>query len=148
MFTKRKRISTQSNRQYTVKRPYCRLWFTGTNTFSETLYLNSGIFSRYSADDKEQFTAGQPIVLRENNKDVKAIILALGLYEKMEALEALLQEMADENADTQSILEKVGESIDIDLSSDEENCQPPTKSKRESKNVQFHLLQFIRGTES
>jgi len=91
---------------------FLRLWFTSTNTYSETVYVNSTQLYKYSNNEKANFSSGSVIKLRVNNEDVSAVILARGSFEDMERLSPQLEEMAALSYETDEVLRSIEKSVD------------------------------------
>ena len=114
---------------------YMRLWYSKTNTYSETVFVNNSMFYKYSSEEKAAFRPGMFIKVKEANNDIKAIILCKGTFEAMEALEPYLEDMAEERVETSEVLKRIDdqykkisavESSSSDSDSLESDVSPPS----------------------
>lgn len=107
---------------------YMRLWYTKTNTYSETLHVNNNVFYKYSLEEKAAFSRGTVLCIRQNNKDIHCVVLSLGTFQAMEALSGHLERFAEEQYDTNTVLgemkkmaERRQSDTDVDFSDSEES---------------------------
>lgn len=134
--TKRSRIQTSKSFGCVASHDYIRIWYTGTNTYSDSLYLNGPSLSKYSSEEKDMMSKGVSVTLKDGGNTVKGVILGRGSFEKMESLETLLEELSSEHAQTSTILERVDRRLmalsEDDVSEDSDDSDdtsyiPPVK---------------------
>lgn len=86
---------------------YLRLWYTQTNSYSETIHVNNAMLYRHSMESKHNLRKGSVISVRVNNEDINGVVLCRGTFEEMEALEPQLERFAEERYDTTDVLSKL-----------------------------------------
>lgn len=99
--------------------------------------MNSSVFNKYSEEEKNNFTVGQRVTVKDRNENVTAVILCRGSFEKMESLESDLEEMAlsgYKTSDAVSRLEKIlsKETSDTDIENDSNDEIVKPKLKRQN----------------
>lgn len=124
--SKRRRI--QANKFPVKQNFFLRLWFSSTNTYSETLHINNAQFYKYDDEEKSTFQNGTVVTLKEGNKEVSAIVLARGTYDRMEQLTSYLEGLADEHCHTGEVIRRIHLRSQDQLSDSESNHET-TKEK-------------------
>ena len=95
----------KAENKYPMKQNFLlRLWYTTTNTYSESMYVNNAQLYKYSDDQKAKFKCGTVITLKENNESISGVILARGTFEAMERLTPVLEDLANKGYDTDDVL--------------------------------------------
>lgn len=90
---------------------FMRLWYTSTNTYSESVFINSAKLYKYTDLEKASIGRGTVLTLKDGNTDVSALVLCKGTLEQMEGLENLLEELAEANYETDDVLAKVNQEL-------------------------------------
>jgi len=108
--TRKRKYLTE--KAYPVKQNFfMRLWYTSTNTYSESIFINSAKLYKYTDLEKASFCTGTVLTLKDSNKDVSAVVLCKGTFEQMERLESLLEDLAEANCETADVITKVSEKL-------------------------------------
>ena len=106
---KRKHLTEKG---YPVKQNFfIRLWYTSTNTYSESIFINSAKLYKYTDLEKASICTGTVLTLKDSNTDVSAVVLCKGTFEQMEGLESLLEDLADGNCETDDVITKVSQKL-------------------------------------
>lgn len=132
---------------------FMRLWFTTSNSYSDTIHVNNAKLYRYSDEEKSMFRSGTVLTLKDGNQEFGAIVLAKGTFQKMEQLTDHLEQMAETKCQTGEVLktvsnlieqghpEKSAQSNETDDATDEDLNQCPlsmsgdTQLQREKKKL-------------
>lgn len=108
------------------------LWYTGTNTHSNPIYVNSATLSHITKDEKAGLKRGDVITVKEKTLHVKAIVIKVGSFNVCCEAEKTAAGLAEQNADTDEVLTVLLTDIE---DSDEEGdppVQPVVSSDSES----------------
>jgi hypothetical protein len=145
---KRKRASVP-DANAKIQKFHIRLWFTTTNTYSESIYVNDAKLYKYSNEEKSSIKAGTVLSLKEGNDDITAVVLARGAFEKMEQLGPYLEELAKDRCATSEVLQKVSNrmtSVDHESSeNDTDEALEPASSAVEREKAKLYSLKKTKG---